>query len=225
MTEPFDDRFEERLRAVLHSEADATRTSHDALERIRSRTERNRFSWSGLVWLRPAVAVGATALIASSVLLGTPQIRERVLPESFVSASDSQQAELPPALQAQTSPGQPSHGAGPHPEAAPAAPSESLRPSPSSSPGTVEGPMTLSGTCTPTPSPTPSTLQDRARRDSAGVPCAPGRPTETGPQDPAPGTDPGQDDPSPDPDEDDTSEPADPPATLLPGNGGQEPAP
>ncbi|KUP95207.1 prolipoprotein diacylglyceryl transferase [Thermobifida cellulosilytica] len=96
MTEEFDD-FEERLRAALRAEADSIPISHDALERIRARTERRRlFPWSGLVWFRPVVAVCAAVLIAGSVLLGTPQIRDHVLPGSFVSASDSRQAEDPP---------------------------------------------------------------------------------------------------------------------------------
>lgn len=99
MTEEFDD-FERRLRAALRAEADDIPVSHDALERIRARTERRGLlpSWFELVWFRPVVAVGAAVLIAGSVLLGTPQIRDHVLPGSFVSASDTQRAsESPPS--------------------------------------------------------------------------------------------------------------------------------
>ncbi|GAA3755332.1 hypothetical protein HDA32_004195 [Spinactinospora alkalitolerans] len=91
MTEPFDDRFEERLRAAMSAEADSVQPSPDALDRIRTRTERNRMPWFGLTWLRPAVAVAAAALIVGSVLLGTPQIRDQVLPDSMTAASESQE--------------------------------------------------------------------------------------------------------------------------------------
>ena len=97
MTEEFDD-FEKRLRAALHAAADDIPISHDALERIRARTERRSlFPWTGLAWFRPVVAVGAAVLIAGSVLLGTPQLRNQVLPGSFVSASDTQRAEETPS--------------------------------------------------------------------------------------------------------------------------------
>ncbi|MEY9213326.1 hypothetical protein NI17_001325 [Thermobifida halotolerans] len=132
MTEEFDD-FEERLRAALRAEADDIPVSHDALERIRARTERKRlFPWLGLVWFRPVVAVGAAALIAGSVLLGTPQIRDHVLPESFVSAADSQRAEESAPSPVEDPVGEddgadaPAGGVPPVPEAVPPSPEPSV---------------------------------------------------------------------------------------------------
>ncbi|GAA1087194.1 hypothetical protein [Nocardiopsis composta] len=84
MTDPFDEGFEERLRAALHAEADSVEPSPEALATIRERTERRmRTSWFGLPWLRPALAVGAAAAIAGTVLMGTPQFRDQLLPASF----------------------------------------------------------------------------------------------------------------------------------------------
>lgn len=87
MTEPSDDALEERLRTILSAEADSVDPSPEALTQIRARTENNRFAaWFGAPWLRPALAVGAAALIAGSVLLGTPQLRDQVLPQSLTTA-------------------------------------------------------------------------------------------------------------------------------------------
>lgn len=84
MTDPSNDDFEERLRAALHAEADSVSPSADALEKIRTRTERNRLAfWIRLPWLRPLLAVGAAVAIAGSVIVGTPQMRDQILPESF----------------------------------------------------------------------------------------------------------------------------------------------
>ncbi|TQN31066.1 hypothetical protein FHX37_0955 [Haloactinospora alba] len=84
MTDPSNDDFEERLRAALRAEADSVSPSADALEKIRTRTERNRLAfWIRLPWLRPLLAVGATVAIAGSVLVGTPQVRDQILPGSF----------------------------------------------------------------------------------------------------------------------------------------------
>src|SRR5690606_8429145 len=69
MTDPFDEGFEERLRAALRAEADSVEPSPEALATIRERTERRgRTGWLGLPWLRPALAVGAAAAIAGTVL-------------------------------------------------------------------------------------------------------------------------------------------------------------
>ncbi|TDQ52058.1 hypothetical protein [Actinorugispora endophytica] len=188
MTEPFDDRFEERLRAALRAEADSTPTSHDALERIRARTERRLLPWSGLAWLRPAVAVGAAALIAGSVLLSTPQIRDHVLPESFVSAAESHRAETeqpPPEAAAD-----PSDGSGVRPGGSAAAPVPPPAPSPVPSPeeededGEGESPA-LSCAASPPPEPSPDTRSDPAP-ESCPATDAPGSPEG---ESPAPGGD------------------------------------
>ncbi|WP_046470985.1 hypothetical protein [Allosalinactinospora lopnorensis] len=87
MTEPFDNHTEEKLRAVLRAEADSVDPSPEALNLIRARTEKKHLVYS---WLRPILAVGAAAAIAGSVLVGTPQVREQVLPEFFPAAGTEQ---------------------------------------------------------------------------------------------------------------------------------------
>ncbi|MDS1271182.1 hypothetical protein RIF23_12840 [Lipingzhangella sp. LS1_29] len=82
MTEPLDENSEERLRAILRSEVDGVRTSGDALDRIRARTSTHRLAWLDNLlgmWLRPAVAVAVTVLLATSVMLSMPQLRGGLL--------------------------------------------------------------------------------------------------------------------------------------------------
>ena len=79
-TDPMNDAFEERLRQVLRSEADAVAPSPEALNLIRDRTDRNRgVSWFGLPWLRPVAAVAGAVMIAASVIMSSPQVRDQVL--------------------------------------------------------------------------------------------------------------------------------------------------
>ncbi|ASU84817.1 hypothetical protein CDO52_20240 [Nocardiopsis gilva YIM 90087] len=86
MTDPYDEGIDERLSAILRAEADSVMPSPEGLEKIRARTEQRRV-WStfGLPWIRPVLAVGAAALIAGSVLIGTPQVRDQLLPSSLTS--------------------------------------------------------------------------------------------------------------------------------------------
>ncbi|GAA4933314.1 hypothetical protein GCM10023224_12030 [Streptomonospora halophila] len=90
MTEPPEDPIEERLRAILRAEADSVDSSPEALNAIRARTQRTSRLTALLnaSWLRPSLAVGAAALIAGSVLLGTPQVRDQILPQSLTSPTD-----------------------------------------------------------------------------------------------------------------------------------------
>lgn len=77
---PANDPFEEELRRLLKAEADEVPTSPEALNLIRERTERRGGpAWFGVPWLRPAVAVAGAALIAGSVIVSTPQVRDHVL--------------------------------------------------------------------------------------------------------------------------------------------------
>ncbi len=79
-TNPTNDPFEEQLRQLLKAEADTVTTSPEALNLIRERTEHNRRSvWFGLPWLRPTLAVAGAALIAASVVISSPQVRDQVL--------------------------------------------------------------------------------------------------------------------------------------------------
>lgn len=193
MTEPSDDRFEERLRAALRAEADDVRTSHDALERIRARTERRRLPWAGIAWLRPAVAVGVSALIAASVLLSTPQLREHVLPGSFVSAADSRTTGTEPTLSTDTS--APLGGPRAHPgnEPVPPAPRPSPEPTATGGPtesGEEEG-AALSCVLPTTPAPRETPGADGADRTDPQA-CSP---TNTPPGPGTPSPPPGEDTP------------------------------
>ncbi|WP_285730887.1 hypothetical protein [Nocardiopsis sp. ATB16-24] len=79
-TNPTNDPFEEQLRQLLKAEADTVTTSPEALNLIRERTENSRGSfWFGLPWLRPTLAVAGAALIAASVVISSPQVRDQVL--------------------------------------------------------------------------------------------------------------------------------------------------
>lgn len=79
-TDPMNDPFEEQLRQFLKAEADTVTPSPEALNLIRERTERNSGSaWFGLPWLRPVVAVAGATLIAASVVMSSPQVRDQVL--------------------------------------------------------------------------------------------------------------------------------------------------
>jgi len=79
-TDPTNDGFEDQLRQLLQAEAGAVAPSPEALNLIRDRTDRNRgFAWLGLPWLRPAAAVAAAVMIAASVVMSSPQVRDQVL--------------------------------------------------------------------------------------------------------------------------------------------------
>lgn len=168
MTEPPHDPIEERLRAILRAEADSVDPSPEALNAIRSRTQRT--SWAtGLLnasWLRPSLAVGAAALIVGSVLLGTPQVRDQILPQSLTT----------PASESGTGPRDDPSGDG-APSQAPSTPgpaelpSEGAVPPPGSpSPGPTEGDSTPLGTDDPCAagSPAPPAPRPSASPDGTG---------------------------------------------------------
>lgn len=82
MTSPHDneDEFEAQLRQLLKTEADSVQPSAEGLNLIRERTEKGRAtSWFGLPWLRPALAVAGAVLVAASVIMSSPQVRDQVL--------------------------------------------------------------------------------------------------------------------------------------------------
>lgn len=89
-TDPTDTEFEAELRQLLKAEADQVSPSPEGLNLIRERIENNRGSaWLGLPWLRPAVAVAGAVLIAASVVMSTPQVRDQVL-EIVPAGADSE---------------------------------------------------------------------------------------------------------------------------------------
>lgn len=82
MTSPHDneDEFEAQLRQLLEAEAESVQPSAEGLNLIREKTEKGRAaSWFGLPWLRPALAVAGAVMIAASVIMTSPQVREQVL--------------------------------------------------------------------------------------------------------------------------------------------------
>ncbi|RCV50567.1 hypothetical protein [Marinitenerispora sediminis] len=188
MTDPFDDGLERRLRDALRAEADSVQPSPAALDRIRTRTQRSRPFWFGGVWLRPTLAVTAAALIVGSVLLGTPQFRDQVLPDSFTTASED---DAPP-------PGSGPANAGDQldaPAASGASPDRPLGPAASSAPEAQGGdPMSgpeAASRCPSAPpseerSPTASADDDTPAENDADPACVPSpQPSEPGDTDPS----------------------------------------
>jgi hypothetical protein len=81
MTEPFDE-YGERLRRVLHTEADAVAPSPEGLERIRTKINKRRDRrlglWYAAPWLRPLAAVGAAVFICLVAVSATPAFKNFV---------------------------------------------------------------------------------------------------------------------------------------------------
>ncbi|QBI53313.1 hypothetical protein [Streptomonospora litoralis] len=205
MTEPPDDAFEERLRALLRAEADSVDPSPEALNAIRSRTQRGSNWFSALLnasWLRPSLAVGAAAVIAGSVLLGTPQVRDQILPQSLTTPAEEHE---PAPERGEGGPGQDeddvSGKAEPEPDPAdrPSGGAEPTRrpPEPESTGGSA-APFGTTQHCagsapppTPAPSPSPGTTQARP----GGKPGAPDSECESTDEPTVPTEEPSQSDP------------------------------
>lgn len=149
--DPAGEEFEDRLRAVLRAEADTAETSPEALNLIRERTERaGSTGWLSLPWLRPAAAVGAAMLIAASVLMSTPQVREQVMDISPVGTDQSGQA--PGGPEAEVAVTDPSMSATASSQERPQErPQESAEPESESSP---RGPRDVQDCATPSGEPT-----------------------------------------------------------------------
>ncbi|MCO5992456.1 hypothetical protein [Actinoallomurus rhizosphaericola] len=78
MTEPFDE-YGERLRRVLHAEAEAVTPSPEGLSQIRGKIaekqERRFGAWFTIPWLRPLAAVAAAIVIAGIAVSATPALK------------------------------------------------------------------------------------------------------------------------------------------------------
>ncbi|MEV5751893.1 hypothetical protein AB0L00_29090 [Actinoallomurus sp. NPDC052308] len=78
MTEPFDE-YGERLRRVLHAEAEAVTPSPEGLEQIRGKIakkqERRFGAWFTIPWLRPLAAVAAAVVITGVAVSTTPALK------------------------------------------------------------------------------------------------------------------------------------------------------
>jgi hypothetical protein len=132
MTEPFDE-YGERLRRVLHAEAEAVTPSPEGLEHIRAKIakkrERRFGTWFALPWLRPLAAVAAAIVIAGLAVSATPALKTFVQTGHFSPAE--RRGDGTSVLHGQhevtvTPPVNPPHSGGntaPHPTSAPSTPS------------------------------------------------------------------------------------------------------
>ncbi|WP_433183959.1 hypothetical protein [Actinoallomurus sp. CA-150999] len=131
MTEPFDE-YGERLRRVLHTEAEAVTPSPEGLEQIRTKIgkkrERRFLTWFAIPWLRPLAAVAAAVVVAGAAVSATPAIKTFVQTGHFspddhqgggTSVAGGQHAvTAPPPV----NPSRPETSASPHPTALPTTP-------------------------------------------------------------------------------------------------------
>lgn len=194
-TDPENDDFEARLRQVLRAEADTVAPSPEALDLIRGRTAgRGVGAWFGLPWLRPVLAVAGAVLIAASVVMSTPQVREQVL--EMVPAGADRQSTPPgqdggdvaaPSLEDEAT------------EHAPRIPEPRPSPEPSDDPsepvedeeeGGAGGPAVTAECPTPSPSAGVASKDDKDDKDD-GEPDEECEPSEE--PSPGGGTDPGTD--------------------------------
>lgn len=154
MTEPFDE-YGDRLRRVLHAEAEAHVPSPEGLENIRARIDkqRERRLWYIRPWLRPLAAVSAAIVLSVVAVPATAAFKNFVQTGHFSpygghdggrSAVDGQRT------YGQTPPG-------------PAPTDTRVSPRPSTGLSTSPGSHVVSGSCppgegevTPTPAPTAS---------------------------------------------------------------------
>lgn len=211
-TDPTNPEFEEQLRQILKAEADTVAPRGEALQLIRDRTDRHRdTSWFGLPWLRPALAVAGAGLIAASVVMSTPQVRDQVL--DIVPAGANREGTPPeedldgPGIAAPD----PTTDSDTAPAERPDDPAEEPAPSPTEeeTDSDEDGGVGATATCAPTRDETPSSTAD-GEEESTTEPeegqeeCDP---TEEPSQDDGdggeeptdPGTDPGTGDEEPDP--------------------------
>ncbi len=78
MTEPFDE-YGERLRRVLHAEAETVTPSPEGLEQIRTkiaeRADRRFMAWLTAPWIRPLMAVAAAVCITVVTVSAAPALK------------------------------------------------------------------------------------------------------------------------------------------------------
>lgn len=208
--DPNEMEFEDRLRQALRASADEFTPSAEGLNLIRERTERRRGAlWFGLPWLRPVAAVAGAVLIAGSVIMSNPQVRDQVM--EIVPAGVDRE-DTPPAAGGDqggdaSAPSTASDSAtgSSHPTERPEEGSKAS-PSPEDEEGTEEEGVESTSTCPPKDEVTPTATdseREKEERDAASADpeCDPEQePTE---EPSGPGTDPGTD-PEDDPEDDES---------------------
>ncbi|GAA3426902.1 hypothetical protein ACWDTT_22210 [Streptosporangium sandarakinum] len=149
------DEYGELLRRALNAEANSVVPSPDGLEIIRARIERRGLrGLRGLVWWRAGASVAGAVLVAATVVMMVPQLREQVIQEVYSgevnftqsTAPDMSATSRPPANNDNRVPVVPRTSSAPPPPE-PTERSKSTAPSVKATPT----PKT-----TPTPKPTPS---------------------------------------------------------------------
>lgn len=210
MTEPFDE-YGERLRRVLHAEAETVTPSPEGLEQIRGkiaeRRERRFGPWFAIPWARPLVAVAAAVIIVAVAVSATPALKTFVQtghfsPEDHHSGTAAVVGGQQPSA-VQSLPGVSSH---------PGAP---VSPHPSTSPSSTSGGHVVTGSTCPAgedpvapPPSAASGAKTATAAPSQGVTCRPGTVTPASPTDKVPPPV--------------TTSPVQPPTSEPPSNGGQQ---
>ncbi|MEU9830047.1 hypothetical protein AB0D67_00770 [Streptosporangium sp. NPDC048047] len=168
------DEYGELLRRALNAEANSVVPSPDGLEIIRARIERRGLrGLRGLVWWRVGASVTGAVLVAATVVMMVPQLREQVIQEVYSgevnftqsTAPDMSATSRPPSNNDNRVPAVPRTSSPPPP------PEPTTERSRSAAPNTKATPTPRA---TPTPKPTPSD----------GCPTAPGDVTEECPPTP-----------------------------------------
>ncbi|GII55005.1 hypothetical protein Pth03_33940 [Planotetraspora thailandica] len=154
MTFP-DDEFEELLRTAMRAEADSIVPSPEGLNIIRGRIERRGLR--GTFWWRIGVSVAGAVLVAGTVIMLVPDLRDQVSQSTGISQAGADGTELPDV----SSTGRPPAGTVPtpivnsggsmHPEQTPT-PTHKATPSVKPSPRTSPCPTHTTGHAPASPS-------------------------------------------------------------------------
>jgi cytoskeletal protein RodZ len=161
MTQPPDDECGDVLRRVLRAEADAVVPSPEGLEIIRARIEQK--GARGLFWWRAGAALASAVLVAGTIVMVVPSLRDEVTTRIRDVRSETSQP-------SSESTNRPPRGPSSIPRSEPAAPPVTAPKTPAEAEQTAESTRSTSKptptpTRTPTPTPCPSTA---APEDGAG---------------------------------------------------------
>lgn len=188
------DEHGEILRRVLRAEADAVVPSPEGLEIIRARIERRGLR--GLFWLRAGAAAAGAVLVAGTIVMVVPDLRNMVIVPAVpvdnitelppdISSTTRPPSKLPPTKRSQPAvPPPPVTSVPPTETSETHAPSKKApTPTPTPTPcakGSSQPPQECAdGTPTPTPSATPSETVENPDNPDCGV-------DQCSPEDPAP---------------------------------------
>ncbi|MEU4542931.1 hypothetical protein [Nonomuraea dietziae] len=185
------------LRRVLRAEADAVVPSPEGLEIIRARIERRGLR--GLFWLRAGAAAGGAILVAGTIVMVVPELRQRVMNVEFIdpvehttklppdkSATSRPPTSPPPAERSRPAVPPPIPNISPSRQTSQThAPGRKATPTPSPTPCASEStqPPEECSDSTATPTPTPSATPSESADNPGNPGCVP---DQCPPEDPAP---------------------------------------